>query len=189
MKALGITLGAIALVLFVGYSWVAGSYNSLVAGDQQVDATWATVQTQYQRRFDLIGNLVASVKGAQGQELAVLTAIADARKQYTTATTADGKVQAVNAIESNLALIPRLQEAYPDLKSNDTLNGLMAELAGTENRVQVARDRYNEQVRVWNTTVAGFPRNVLAGMFGFHSRTYYQSDAGAENAPTVDFSK
>lgn len=189
MKTLAIVGGSIVLMLLIGWSVFGGTYNKLTLEGQRVDSTWATVETQYQRRFDLIDNLVASVKGAQGQELAVFTAIADARKQYTTATTQDGKVEALNTIQTNLALIPRLQEAYPELRSNDTLNRLMDEITGTENRIQIARDRYNNEVLAFNSVVKVFPTNLIAGMYGFEARTFFKSADGSDVAPKVNFDK
>lgn len=189
MKSALITVGVIAFVVLIAGMTLMGSYNKLVTQNVTVDNSWAEVQTQYQRRFDLIDNLVASVKGAQGQELAVFTAIADARKQYVSAQTADEKVEAVNKIETNLALIPRLQEAYPELRSNDTLNRLMDEIAGTENRISIARDRYNEQVGIYNKEVKQFPTNVLAAFFGMGPREFFKADEAAATAPKVNFDK
>ncbi|HEY5806151.1 MAG TPA: LemA family protein, partial [Candidatus Saccharimonadales bacterium] len=118
-----VTAVALGFVFIMGMT-VAGNYNSLVKVDADVDNAWAKVETQYQRRFDLIGNLVESVKGSQFQELAVFKAIAEGRKQYTGATTPEGKAEAATSIETNLALVPRLQEAYPELKSNANVQAL-----------------------------------------------------------------
>lgn len=189
MKALtiiGIVLGVFLLIgLFVASIFV-GNYNKLVSSSATVDNSWAEVDTQYQRRFDLVPNLVASVKGAQGQELAVFTAIADARKQYQSATSVEGKVAAVNSYESNIALLPRLQEAYPELKSNATLNRFMDELTGTENRILIARNRYNAEVKTYNVIVKSFPTMFFAGLYGYGERTYFKSAEAAATAPTVD---
>lgn len=188
MKLL-IGLGVAFVAVWVVAGIFIGNYNHLVQTSASVDNAWAEVDTQYQRRLDLIPNLVASVKGAQGQELAVLTEIAEARKQYIGATSNDEKAQAANRIETNLALIPRLQEAYPELRSNDTLNRMMDELAGTENRILIARNRYNTQVNSYNVLVRQFPTNLFAGMYGYEPRTFFESQDGAETAPTVNFEK
>lgn len=188
MKSALITLGVIGLLAVVVGMTLMGSYNSLVKQDVTVDESWATVESQYQRRFDLIDNLVESVKGAQGQEYAVFKAIADARKQYINASSPEAKVAAANTVETNLALIPRLQEAYPELRSNDTLNRLMDEITGTENRINIARDRYNEQVGIYNKDVKQFPTNIIAGLFGMGPRDFFKSDVEASAAPKVDFS-
>lgn len=183
--ALGFGICA-GIVLLMGM-WFAGNYNSLIASRNEVDKSWATVETQYQRRMDLIDNLVASVKGAQGQEAKVFIAIADARKQYASATTPDGKAKAADAVETNIALIPRLQEAYPELRSNEQVTKLMDQLTGTENGIQNARDGYNLTANNYNTNIERFPKNLFARTFGFTSRTLFKSDSGAEKAPKVNF--
>lgn len=177
-------IGGLALILGL---WLMGSYNSLVTQDQVVETSWSQVETQYQRRFDLVPNLVNATKGAMAQEREVFGAIAEARTRYASAPAGTNeRVAATNQYESALARLLVVMENYPQLRSIDTVNSLMAELSGTENRVQVARDRYNEQVRVWNTMLVRFPRNLIAGMFGFEKRDFYASTEGAENAPAVD---
>lgn len=186
MRAL-IPLGVIGVVVLIVGLWFMGVYNGLVVKDQNVDTTWAQVQSQYQRRFDLVPNLVASVKGAMNQEQEVFKAIADARTRYAGAPAGSNEqVQATGQYESALARLLVVMENYPQLKSIDTVNRLMDELAGTENRVQISRDRYNESVRVYNTTIKGFPTNMLAGMYGFNERAYFESDEGASAAPAVN---
>lgn len=187
MKSSLITLAILGGIVFFVGSWLIGSYNALVSQDQMVETSWSQVETQYQRRFDLVPNLVAATKGTMAQEQAVFGAIAEARTRYAGAPAgSDEKVEATRQYESALARLLIVMENYPQLRSIDTVNSLMAELSGTENRVQVARDRYNEQVRVWNTMIVRFPRNVIAGMFGFEKREFFASNEGAENAPTVD---
>jgi len=170
----------VVLALYVG-----GKYNSFVRQNEGVDTQWAQVESQYQRRYDLIPNLVASVQGAMKQETAVFTAIAEARTRYAGATTPEQKAGAANGVESSLARLLVVMENYPQLKSLDTVQGLMAELAGTENRVAVERMRYNEVVRDYNISVKTFPGSLVAGVFGFAARTMFEAQTGAENVPKV----
>lgn len=187
----GIWIGLIALggvvfiALMVGLG-VMGSYNGMVADREAVDTQWAEVQTQYQRRFDLIPNLVGAVKGYLAQEQAVFGAIAEARTHYANAKTTDEKVQAGNQVEGALARLLVVMENYPQLKSDVTVRGLTDELAGTENRIQISRQRYNEKVRGYNVSIKSFPRSILAGMFGFEPKTLFEADKEASAAPKVD---
>lgn len=171
----------IILALYVG-----GKYNSFVKQNETVDAQWAQVESQYQRRLDLIPNLVASVQGAMKQETAVFTALADARSRYAGATTPDQKAAAANGVESAFGRLLAIMENYPQLKSIDTVQNLQAELAGTENRVAVERMRYNEVVRDYNVGVKSFPGALIAGLFGFDARTMFEAQEGAEVAPQVN---
>jgi len=179
------TLIGLSVVFFIGV-WSVGNYNSLVTSKNAVDKSWATVETRYQRRFDLIGNLVESVKGGQKQELAVFTAIADARKQYSAGNSVSEKSAALNSIETNLALLPRMQEAYPELKSNVLVAGLMQDLKGTENDIATARDTYNTTANNYNNNVSRFPKLVFAKMFGFDKVTLFKSEEGAAKAVKVN---
>lgn len=171
----------IILALYVG-----GKYNSFVKQNENVDAQWAQVESQYQRRLDLIPNLVASVQGAMKQETAVFTALADARSRYAGATTPDQKAAAANGVESAFGRLLAIMENYPQLKSIDTVQNLQAELAGTENRVAVERMRYNEVVRDYNVGVKSFPGSLVAMIFGFDPRTMFEAVDGAEVAPQVN---
>lgn len=164
----------------------AGSvYNGLVRSNEGVDAQWAQVESQYQRRFDLIPNLVASVQGIMKQEQTVFDDLAAARANYAGAQSADQKAAAAGQVESAFGRLLAVMENYPQLKSADTVQSLMAELSGTENRISVERMRYNEIVRDYNVSVKTFPRSLLAGMFGFHARTMFEAAQGAEQAPQV----
>ena len=187
MKTLGIVLAVIFIpILFLGV-WVMGSYNSLVTQDQLVETAWSQVEMQYQRRFDLVPNLVSATKGVLKQEQEVFGAIAEARTRYAGAPAGSNeRVQATGQYESALARLLVVMENYPVLRSIESVRALTDELSGTENRVLVARDRYNEQVRVWNTMIVRFPRNLIAGMFGFEARDFFSSDEGAEKAPKVN---
>ncbi|HVV38910.1 MAG TPA: LemA family protein [Candidatus Paceibacterota bacterium] len=176
----------IVVILVLAAVYAGGKYNSLVKSNEAIDAQWAQVESQYQRRFDLIPNLVNSVKGIMKQEQTVFTAIADARTHYADAATPDAKAAAAGEVETSLGRLLAVMENYPELKSADTVQSLMAELAGTENRISVERMRYNELVRDYNVSVKSFPGSLLAGMFGFNPRTMFEAQAGAETPPTVN---
>lgn len=176
----------LAIVAFVGFSLM-GTYNRLVEQNQAVEAQWAQVETQYQRRFDLIPNLVKTVKGLFEQEQKVFGDIAEARTRYAGAQTVDEKAQAATQVESALARLLVIVENYPEIKSNEAVAGLMDELAGTENRVSVERRRFNEIVRTYNTQVKQFPTNLIARLFGFSPRAYFEAVEAAEKAPEVNF--
>jgi LemA protein len=186
----GCALAAVGAVVVVGIIIAVsliGMYNGLVTKSQAIDAQWAQVETQYQRRFDLIPNLVNSVKGIMKQEQTVFDAIAQARTQYGSATTVDAKAAAAGQVENALGRLLAIVENYPELKSSQNVTALMDELSGTENRISVERRRYNDLVREYNTQIKTFPTNMLAGMFGFSEKQYFQSVTGADQAPKVDF--
>ncbi|MDB5266542.1 MAG: LemA family protein [Parcubacteria group bacterium] len=181
-KGTYIVLGII-LVLVI---WLYSSYNSLVPLNEQADAQWGQVENAYQRRFDLIPNLVNSTKAVLGQEQKVFGDIADARTRYSGATTPDEKAAAATQVESALGRLLVITENYPTLVSVGTVRDLMTELEGTENRINVERNRFNEIVQGYNTKVKTFPTNLIAGLFGFHERSYFKADATASTAPTVN---
>ena len=185
MKSLWILGGVVAVLIIIGV-YTSSVYNGLVKSNEGVDAQWAQVESQYQRRVDLIPNLVNSVKGIMAQEQTVFTAIADARTKYGGATTPDAKAAAAGEVESSLSRLLVVMENYPQLRSVETVQSLMAELSGTENRIAVERMRYNEMVRDYNVSVKTFPRSLLAGMFGFGPRTMFESKAGADVVPVVN---
>jgi LemA protein len=178
-------LGLLALVVIIGL-YLVSTYNGLVTKTQAIDGQWAQVETQYQRRFDLIPNLVNSVKGIFTQEQKIFGDIAEARTRYSGAQTVDEKAQAATQVESALGRLLVILENYPQLQSNTSVLGLMDELAGTENRISVERKRFNDLVKDYNTTIKRFPTNLVAGMFGFHDRAFFEAVEGAEQAPTVD---
>ena len=184
MKKTGWIIVGIIVVIAL---YVMGSYNGLVSKSQAVDSQWAQVQTQYQRRFDLIPNLVESVKGVMKQEQTIFTALADARTHYTGAQTVDQKAVAAGQVETALGRLLAIVENYPQLKSSENVQTLMAQLEGTENRVSVERMRFNDTVRALNVSIKTFPTNILAGMFGFTERAYFEAEAGASVAPKVTF--
>ena len=152
----------------------------------EVDKQWAQVEAQYQRRFDLIPNLVESVKGVMSQEQEVFGAISEARTRYAGASTIDQKAGAAQQIESAFGRLLAIMENYPQLKSAENVQTLMIQLEGTENRISVERMRFNEAVRDINLKVKRFPSNVVAGIFGFNERVYFEAAEGAEAVPEVN---
>lgn len=182
-KGLLIVLGVVVLLGMWAYS----SYNKLVPLNEQADGQWAQVENAYQRRFDLIPSLVNSTKAVLGQEQKVFGEIADARSRYAGAATPDAKAAAASQVEGALGRLLVITENYPQLASSGTVHDLMVSLEGTENRINVERNRFNEIVQSYNTKVKTFPTNVIAGMFGFHERSYFKAAGGASVAPTVNF--
>jgi len=189
MKKAGcfIAIGVVVVLILIVAGVLAGLYNSLVTNSQAVDAQWAQVETQYQRRYDLIPNLVNSVKGLMNQEQAVFNAIAEARTKYGGAVSVDEKAEAAGEVETALGRLLAVIENYPEIRSTEAVINLMDELAGTENRISVERKRYNDLVRNYNTQIKTFPTNTIAGMFGFTEKQYFQSVSGADTAPEVKF--
>ncbi len=183
-----ILIGVIIIAGLIGL-WAFSSYNSLVKANLVVDTQWAQVETQYQRRFDLIPNLVASVQGIFSQEKAIFTAIANARQGYAGAKTVNEKAVAAGNLEGALGRLLVITENYPQLTSNATVQNLMTQLEGTENRVSTERNRYNEDVGVFNTEIATFPTNIVASFFGFSKRKFFKADQAAAVAPTVKFNQ
>ena len=165
--------------------WIGAKYTSLIRQNESVDTQWAHVESQYQRRFDLIPNLVSSVQGIMKQEQKIFGDIAEARTRYSGAQTTDNKAAAATQVEGALGRLLVVMENYPQLKSSENVQGLMAELSGTENRIATERMRYNEMVRDYNVSVKTFPGSLIAGMLGFAPRTMFQAKTGAENAPQV----
>lgn len=195
-KGLLITLGIIAIVAFILYRMFAGTYNEMVQMEENVAAQWSNVETQYQRRSDLIPNLVNTVKGFAEQEKEVLTSVIEARSKATSinvdpANLDASSIQQFQAAQGQLgSALSRLLvtvERYPELKSNQNFLELQAQLEGTENRIAVARNRYNESVQEYNTYIRSFPSNLLAGMYGFERKPLFEASEGAENAPQVQF--
>ena len=184
MKKTSTIIIAIVVVLAI---WVFSSYNSLVSTRETYTAQWSQVQNQYQRRFDLIPNLVASVQGSLKQEQAVFTAIAEARTRYAGATTQAGQVAAANQVESALGRLLVIVESYPELKSTDLVKDLLVQLEGTENRVATERQKYNETVRSYNLKVQRIPGSILASLFNFDVQPYFESIEGSDTVPKVQF--
>jgi LemA protein len=185
-------IGVLALVLFLGaalFLWYKAGYNKAIGLDEQANEAWANVDTYVQRRFDLVPQLVNTVKGVVQQEQAVFGQIAEARTKYMNAQTSEGKVQASNMLNSLLPNILALREAYPELKSNQNFLALQDQLEGNENRIATARTRYNEAVRQLNSYVRSFFGRYFAEKAGVESRTPFEATAQAQTeVPEVDFS-
>jgi len=182
--------GVFVLILIIISIVGIGAYNSLVRLSNDVDTQWAAVENQYQRRFELIPNLEASTKAVLTQEKEVFTKLAEARANYAgvrNTGTSEEKLKATSEYESAISRLLVIVEQYPALKSNETVQNLMISIEGTENRVAVARDRYNEEVNKYNKEVEVFPTTLWAKLFGYGKRTLYQSSDGAEVAPKVNF--
>ena len=195
-KALWITIAIIVVLLFAGYSWVKGTYNTMVTQDEGVKTAWSQVENQYQRRMDLIPNLVNTVKGYATHEKETLEGVVSARAEATKTTIDPSnlneesmkKFQAAQGeLSSALSRLMLVIERYPDLKANQNFSELQAQLEGTENRISVERKRFNETAQSYNTYIRRFPTNILAGMFGFQPKAYFSAESGAEKAPKVEF--
>lgn len=184
----GLIVAGIVLILIISlYSFFKGTYNNFVALDQTVKSAWAQVENQLQRRYDLIPNLVETVKGYAKQEKDVFVEVTNARAKVGGAANIPDKINANNELTSALSRLLIVVERYPDLKSNQNFMRLQDELAGTENRIAVERKRYNDAVMAYNVAVKSFPANLLAGMFGFAQATFFEAPAAAKTAPQVKF--
>ena len=183
-------------IIVVLVMWAIGGYNGMVKMDEQVQNKWANVETQYQRRADLIPNLVSTVKGYAKHEQQTLGDVVKARSEATQL-----KVDAENLTPEKLAAFQKAQsgvssalgrllavaENYPDLKANQNFLELQSQLEGTENRITVARKDFNDAAKSYNQSIRQFPKNILAGMFGFEKKSYFEAEAGSEKAPKVEF--
>ena len=187
MKKVWIVLGIILLVVVMIGGSAIGSRNRFVSQDEGVTAQWANVETVLQRRFDLIPNLVNTVKGYATHEKELLTKVTELRSQWGKAATPDEKVKVAGEMQGALSRLLLVAESYPDLKANQNFMALQDELAGTENRIAVERRRYNETVQAYNTSIRRFPGSVWAGLFGFQRRTPFESAPEASAAPSVQF--
>ena len=192
MKGLYIVLGILLLIVLMGGC----SYNSMNQKSNNVDNAWAKVQSSYQRRADLVPNLVATVKGAANFETTTLTQVIEARAKATSINVnandlTPEKMKEYQAAQGQLSqALGRLMvvsEKYPELRATESFRDLQSQLEGTENRIKVARDEYNDAVNSYNTQVTSFPANMLAGMFGFKKRAPFQADQAAQSAPKVQF--
>lgn len=186
----------IAVVVFAGYSWIKGINNTAVTLNQDIEESWGNVQTSYQRRNDLIGNLVNTVKGAADFEKSTLTAVIEARAKATQTTVDPTNItpaqleafnKAQSGVSSSLSRLLVTVEKYPDLKANQNFLKLQDELASTENQILTARTRFNESVKPYNTHIKTFPNSMFAGMFGFQEKAYFNAVEGAEKPVEVKF--
>jgi len=180
-------LVAFLLVALSLYGFFKGTYNQFVTLDEGVKSAWAQVENQLQRRFDLIPNLVETVKGYAKQEKDVLVEVTNARARVGGANTVPEKIEANNELSGALSRLLVVVEKYPELKSNENFLRLQDELAGTENRIAVERKRYNDTVKNYNVTIRSFPANLLAGMFGFDKAAFFEAPVAAKATPQVKF--
>lgn len=185
-----ILLVILAVLVITGlsvYSFFKGTYNSLVQLDETSNGAWAEVENNLQRRYDLIPNLVNTVKGFANQEKEVFLGVTEARSKVGGATTRDQRINAENELSGALSRMLLVVENYPQLKSDANFRALQDELSGTENRLAVARKRYNDAVRQFNVMIRQFPQNIVANMFGFEKKTFYEIPDEARANPEVQF--
>ena len=182
-----VTLVILIGVLFIIGSWYINTRNRLITLEESINSAWAEIDNQLQRRSDLIPSLVNTVRGYASHEQEVFTAIADARARMAGAESVQEAAEGYNEMQSALSRLMVVVEQYPDLKANESFIRLQDELAGTENRIAVARRRYNEQVRQFNTGIRTFPGSLFAGSLGLYQRDYFEIDESARTAPRVDF--
>ena len=194
MKKSLIIIGIIVVVAIILYSSIKGTYNSMVTKDEAVTAAWAQVQNQYQRRADLIPNLVNTVKGYATHEQETLQGVIEARAKATAVNINPSDPQAMqqyqqsqDQLSSALSRLMVVVENYPDLKANQNFLDLQAQLEGTENRIAVERRNFNQVAQEFNTFIRTFPRNIYASIFNFQTKAYFQAQPGAETAPKVQF--
>jgi len=197
MKKIWYVVIALLLLLFVVYRSLVGTYNSLVLLDEGVNAAWSQVENQYQRRLDLIPNLVETVKGYASHEKETFENVAEARasagriqlsaEMLNDPAAMAGFEAAQSSLSGALSRLMAVAENYPQLKANQNFMDLQNQLEGTENRISVERRRFNEAVQNYNRTLRRFPTVMIAGIFGFEQKTYFESQAGAESAPSVKF--
>ena len=196
MKKGLLTIIIIAAILLGGFIWVKGAYNNMVVADENVQAAWSQVENVYQRRADLVPNLVETVKGYAAHESSTLENVVAARAKATQLTVDPSDLteealaqfsQAQGELSSALGRLLLIQENYPDLKANQQFLELQAQLEGTENRISTERMKFNETAKAYNTLIRKFPDNILASVFGFEKKAYFEAQAGAETAPKVEF--
>ena len=196
MKKSYIILIVIAVIILSIFFWFKNTYNGMVTMQENVSAQWSNVENQYQRRLDLIPNLVNTVKGYAEHEQNTLNGVVEARAKATQMqinldNLDEAKKKKLNAVQGELSTalsrLMAISENYPDLKANENFRDLQAQIEGTENRIAVERRKFNNTARAYNTSIRQFPQNMLAGMFGFTPKPYFEANAEAENAPKVEF--
>lgn len=182
-----VILGVILIFALSTAAWLRTTYNHMVVIQEQVNGSWAQVQTVLQRRYDLIPNLVETVKGYASHEERVLTAVTEARAKVGGAATPADRMKAEGDLSNALSRLMVVVEAYPNLKANQNFIALQDQLEGTENRIAVERQRYNDTVRGYNQYIRQFPQNMIAGMFGFERKPFFEAPGAAQEAPKVQF--
>lgn len=196
MKKSWIIIIVIVVLVFIGYSSFKSSFNAMNSLEKEVDANWAKVENSYQRRLDLIPNLVSTVKGFASHEKETLEGVIEARSKATSTTIDAGNLNpqslqqfqaAQDGLSSALSRLMVVVERYPDLKANQNFMELQAQLEGTENRISVARNRYIDKAKIYNEHIDAFPQRFYSRMFGFEEKAYFTSQQGAETAPKVEF--
>ena len=193
-KQLGWIIPVALLVVII--LWAVSGYNGMVSMDESVQGKWADVETQYQRRADLIPNLVSTVKGYAAHESETLESVVKARSEASSVKVDPENItpeklaeyqKAQSGVSSALGRLMVIVEKYPDLKANQNFLELQSQLEGTENRINVARRDFNEAAKQYNTSIRRFPKNIIAGLFGFEKKAYFEAEKGAEQAPKVEF--
>ena len=196
MKKKTIIWIVVAVVILGSFAWVKNVYNKLVSADEIAQSMWSQVENVYQRRADLIPNLVATVKGYAAHESETLESVVAARAKATQVTVDPSNLTAESVAKFNeaqgelstaLGRLLLIQENYPDLKANENFRDLQAQLEGTENRIATERMKFNQAVKDYNTTIRRFPANIIASAFGFEKKGYFEAQAGSETAPKVEF--
>jgi LemA protein len=197
-KKILITLGGIVCIVFILFKFFGGTYNNIVALEEDVNAQWAQVQNQYQRRMDLIPNLVSTVKGYASHETEVFSQVADARSKAGGVVNVDSSIlddpeafkkyqQVQDSLSSSLSRLLMVTENYPQLKADQNFLALQDQLEGTENRISTERNRFNEAVGIYNKFIRQFPKNIIANMNGFRAKSYFEASSEAQAAPKVEF--
>ena len=191
-----VVLIAVAVVLLGSFVWAKNTYNNLVTSDENTQSAWSQVENVYQRRADLIPNLVSTVKGYAAHESETLESVVAARSKATQVTIDPTSLnsediarfnEAQGELSNALGRLLMIQENYPDLKANQNFRDLQAQLEGTENRIATERMKFNQTVQDYNTKIRRFPTNIFASIFGFEKKGYFEANSGAENAPKVEF--
>ena len=191
MKKSYVVLFVVAVIAIAIFGWVKSTYNGMVSVEEEATTALANVQSAYQRRADLIPNLVQTVKGYASHEKETLEGVVNARSKATSITLNAENIkeyqQAQGELSSALGRLIAIGEAYPDLKANENFRELQVQLEGTENRINVERNNFNKAVQTYNVAIRKFPSNLLAGIFGFDKMDKFEAAAGSENAPKVEF--
>ena len=185
-KIILVVVGVFAFIIFIFVAWFIATHNSLVDADQETNAAWSKVENQYQRRADLLPNLVEVVKGYAKHESTVFEEVTKARSQWADAKTPDDKVKAAGEIDSALSRLMVVVEAYPDLKASSNFAALQAQIEGTENRISTERGRYTDIATAYNKKIKGIPTSFIADIYGYKEKPLFQADKGTDKAPKLN---